>query len=175
MARMSLLVLVSIAATVYAAPVVPRDDPPKKDDSFFLSFISTILITILAAGILIVFYRYAVKYIPSNTIRIPLKVFSSVGPDGMIRLPTSDEEEAHIGETFSSNSDEDHQQPFHDDEPHESPFHDEDDDIPPAVPLPKRTVKLQENEQDFFDVSDDDDDEEVRPAGQDEGTKAWRD
>lgn len=58
MARMSLLVLVSIAATgensfpfrcfvgriltlvVYAAPVVPRDDPPKKDDSFFLSFIS---------------------------------------------------------------------------------------------------------------------------------------
>jgi hypothetical protein len=113
-----------------------------------------------------------VKYIPSNTIRIPLKVFSRIGPEGMIRLPTSDEEAAHIGETFSSNSAEDPPQPFHD-EPHEARFHDDDDDIPPVVP--KQTVKLQENEEDFFDVSDDEDENEVRPAGQDDGTNAWRD
>lgn len=114
-------------------------------------------------AILIVFYRYAVKYIPSNTIRIPLKVFSNIGPDGMIRLPTEDEA-AVIGNTFDS-TDEDIEQ---------SRFHDEDDDIPPPVPS-KNPVKMSENEEDFFDVSDDEEEEQVRPAGQDEGTKAWRD
>ena len=120
-------------------------------------------------AILIVFYRYAVKYMPSNTIRIPLKVFSRVGPDGMIRLPTSEEEAARMGETFldDDNSDEivDNEQRFHDED---------DDDIPPPVTalVNAKKVKITENEEDFFDVSDGEEDVDVR---QDEGTKAWRD
>jgi hypothetical protein len=85
----------------------------------------------------------------------------------MIRLPTSEEEEAHMGETFPEDD--------IDDVSHERNFHDEDDDIPPVVPS-SRKVKMTENEEDFFDVSDDEEEEEVvKPAAQDEGTKAWRD
>jgi len=104
-----------------------------------------------------------VKYIPSDTIRIPLKVFSRVSPDGMIRLPTSDEEAARMGETFPENDN---------DEDAAQTFHDEDDDIPPPVASVPGRIKVQENEEDFFDVSDTE--EEVRPTN-DEGTKAWRD
>jgi hypothetical protein len=78
----------------------------------------------------------------------------------MIRLPTSEEEAAHMGETFQ------------DDNSDEAEFHDEDDDIPPAV----KGIKATENEEDFFSVSDDEEEEETsRPATNDEGTKAWRD
>jgi hypothetical protein len=86
----------------------------------------------------------------------------------VIRLPTSEEEEAHMGETFPEDDIEGL--------PHERNFHDEDDDIPPVVPS-SRKVKVTENEEDFFDVSDDEEEEEevVKPAAQDEGTKAWRD
>jgi hypothetical protein len=82
------------------------------------------------------FYRYAVKYIPSKTVRIPLKVFSGIEPDGMIRLPEQDVVEA---ETFPDSED-----PHFDDD-------DDDDDIPPPV---RQNVKMTENEEDFFDVSD---------------------
>ena len=115
------------------------------------------------------------KYIPSDTIRIPLRVFSRAGPDGMIRLPTSEEEEARIGETFLE-EDEDNI----DSRPeNERRFRDEDDDIPPPVTTSKK-IKLTENEEDFFDVSDDEDDEENgtsarSSSGQDEGIKPWRD
>ena len=101
--------------------------------------------------------------------RIPLKVFSRIGPDGMIRLPTSDEEAARMGETFPDNSDSD-------EDPRQT-FHDEDDDIPPPVTGIPGRVKVQENEEDFFDVSDAEeevDETVVRPTS-DEGTKAWRD
>ena len=86
----------------------------------------------------------------------------------MIRLPTSEEEAARMGETFlDDNSDEipDNEHPFHDEE---------DDDIPPPVTASVNTkkVKMTENEEDFFDVSDGEEDTDVRP---DEGTKAWRD
>ena len=106
---------------------------------------------------------------PSNTIRIPLKVFSRLGPDGMIRLPTSEEEAARMGETFPDDDDSDeivaNDQRFRDED---------DDDIPPPVTTSVNTKKLKmtENEEDFFDVSDGEEDVDVR---QDEGTKAWRD
>ena len=116
------------------------------------------------------FYRYAVKFVPSNTIRIPLKVFSRFGPDGMIRLPTSEEEAAHIGETFpDDNSDENVEG---------NRFHDEgDDDIPP--PVKRSKAKMQENEEDFFDVSDGEEEEDGnfvndRSSGLDEATKPLR-
>jgi len=85
----------------------------------------------------------------------------------MIRLPTSDEEAARMGETFPDNDS---------DEEAAQTFHDEDDDIPPPVPnVHEGRIKVQENEEDFFDVSDDEDEvEQVRPTS-DEGTKAWRD
>ena len=87
----------------------------------------------------------------------------------MIRLPTSEEEAARMGETFleDDNSDETPD--------NEHRFRDEDDnDIPPPVTASADTkkVKLTENEEDFFDVSDDEEDIDVRP---DEGTKVWRD
>lgn len=73
-----------------------------------------------------------------------------------------------MGETFPDNdSDEDAAQTFHDD----------DDDIPPPVTtVPTGRVKVQENNEDFFDVSDEEVEQEgeVRPTS-DEGTKAWRD
>jgi len=87
----------------------------------------------------------------------------------MIRLPTSEEEAARMGETFldDDNSDEivDNEQRFHDED---------DDDIPPPVTalVNAKKVKITENEEDFFDVSDGEEDVDVR---QDEGTKAWRD
>jgi len=90
----------------------------------------------------------------------------------MIRLPTSEEEAAHMSNTFPEEELE---------ETHaEHQFQDDDDDIPPPVP-PKNTksFKLARNEADFFDVSDDEDEDEearpLKPAGQDEGTKAWQD
>jgi hypothetical protein len=96
-----------------------------------------------------------VKYIPSNTIRIPLRVFS-LRRDGLIRLPTSEEEASRIVETFDINSDE---------EPDEGRFRDEDDDIPPTV-ASRQKVKVQEDEEDFFDVSDDEDEvDHRRPVG----------
>jgi len=87
----------------------------------------------------------------------------------MIRLPTSEEEAARMGETFldDDNSDEIPNNEHH--------FHDEeDDDIPPPVTTSVETkkVKMTENEEDFFDVSDGEEDTDVRP---DEGTKAWQD
>ena len=110
---------------------------------------------------MILFYRYAVKYIPSDTIRIPLKVFSRIGSDGMIRLPTSEEEAAHISSTFLDD---------HSDE--EGPFHDEDDDDIPPLAKPVDKPKLLENEQDFFNVSDGEDDEEDQsPRQQGEETR----
>jgi hypothetical protein len=73
-----------------------------------------------------------------------------------------------MGETFPDNDiDEDAAQTFHDD----------DDDIPPPVTkVPTGRVKVQENNEDFFDVSDEEaeQEEDVRPTS-DEGTKAWRD
>jgi hypothetical protein len=158
--------------TVSSFPSYPYFSPPPNHPLTS----QTILITILAAvpsipsvftdkqAILVVFYRYAVKYIPSDTMRIPLKVFSRVSPEGMIRLPTSDEEAARMGETFPDNDS---------DEDGEQTFHDEDDDIPPPVASVPGRVKVQENEEDFFDVSDTEE-EQVRPTN-DEGTKAWRD
>ena len=104
---------------------------------------------------------------PSKTIQIPLKVFSGLGPDGMIRLPTDDQETGIISASADTHDEDDLD---------ERRFHDEDDDIPPPVPS-KQTFKAEENEEDFFDVSEGEDDEveDIRPAGQDEGTKAWRD
>jgi hypothetical protein len=124
---------------------------------------------------LVLFYRYAVKYIPSATIRIPLKVFSRAGPDGMIRLPTSEEEAARMGETFPEDDEDDTNSPPE----NERRFRDEDDDIPPPVAT-NRKVKLTENEEDFFDISDGEDEENDEAGAQrgserDEGTKAWRD
>jgi hypothetical protein len=136
-----------------------------------LQLYKTIHICTNVQAILIVFYRYAVKYIPSGTIRIPLKVFSRAGPDGMIRLPSSEEEAARMGETFPDDENDSIESP--DNERH---FHDEDDDIPPPVANNKK-IKVVENEEDFFDVSDGEE-EGVAVAGdgrQDEGTKAWRD
>jgi hypothetical protein len=89
----------------------------------------------------------------------------------MIRLPTSDEEAARMGETFPDDENDSIESP--DNERH---FHDEDDDIPPPVANNKK-IKVAENEEDFFDVSDGEE-EGVAVAGdgrQDEGTKAWRD
>jgi hypothetical protein len=88
----------------------------------------------------------------------------------MIRLPTTEEEETHIRDTFPD-----------DDLEAAPPEHrfqdDDDDDIPPPVPNKNaKSFKLNRNEADFFDVSDDED--ETHPptsTGQDEGTKAWRD
>src|SRR5271169_6353750 len=97
---------------------------------------SLLLLWLMSKAILVMFYRYAVKYIPSDTIRIPLKVFSRVGPDGMIRLPTSDEEAARIGEAFPDSDDN-----FDDSPDNETRFHDEDDDIPPPVVAPAKMNK----------------------------------
>ena len=110
------------------------------------------------------------KYIPSETIRIPLKVFSRVAPDGMIRLPTSDEEAAHIGETFpDDDTSNDHAAAD------QTEFHDEDDDIPPPVAAVKnRKVATTENEEDVFDVVSDDDDD-LPEGGESDWNKAWRD
>jgi hypothetical protein len=85
----------------------------------------------------------------------------------MIRLPTSEEEEAHMGETFPEDN--------FDEIPDAHNFHDEDDDIPPPVVSSNRKVKMTESEGDFFDVSDGEEEEVAKPAAQDEGTKAWRD
>ena len=59
----------------------------------------------------------------------------------------------------------------------EQRYRDEDDDIPPPATTAQSTkkVKMIENEEDFFDVSESEENishVEVRP---DEGTKAWRD
>lgn len=88
----------------------------------------------------------------------------------MIRLPTSEEEAARMGETF----------PDDDETPdNERRFHDEDDDdIPPPVILPtlNKKFKVPENEEDFFDVSDAEEEEVItKDIQQEEGTKAWRD
>jgi len=122
--------------------------------------------------ILVVFYKYAVKYIPGDTIRIPLKVFSRAGPEGMIRLPTTDEEATRMGETFlddERDSDDIANRPqFRDDD---------DDDIPPPASSNdrKKFIRMTENEEDVFSVSDgEEEEEEARPSGQDEGTKAWQ-
>ena len=99
------------------------------------------------------FYRYAVRHIPSNAIRIPLKVFSGIGPEGMIRLPEQGVVEDLDQETEDVED-----------------FHDEDDDIPPPPPRAQK-VKLTESEAEFFDVSDEEEEEEHT----EEGTRAWRD
>ena len=87
----------------------------------------------------------------------------------MIRLPTSDEEAAHMGETFpDDNSDEHIVDP--------NRFRDEDDDDipPPVTPAKNRKVATTQNEEDVFDVVSDDEDEV--PAGQEsDWNKAWRD
>jgi len=81
----------------------------------------------------------------------------------MIRLPTSEEEAAHISSTFPEDNDIDETSPEH-------RFQDDDDDLPPPVP-PKnsKAIKVARNEADFFDVSDEEDDEsaQLKPAGQD--------
>jgi hypothetical protein len=117
----------------------------------------------------VVFYRYAVKYIPSDTIRIPLKVFSRNRSDGMIRLPTSEEEAAHMGDTFADDNFENISE--------EQRFHDEDDDIPPPVASSTNTrkVHMDGNEQEFFDVSDVEEEEDVRSLGKDVESNDWRD
>jgi hypothetical protein len=89
----------------------------------------------------------------------------------MIRLPTSDEEEARIGETFAGDDE------ITEDLANQTRFRDEDDDdIPP--PVQKQTKqKVNMNEEDFFDVSDGEDEEGLRnerTTVPDEGTKAWR-
>jgi len=87
----------------------------------------------------------------------------------MIRLPTSDEEAAHMGETFpDDNSDEHAVDP--------NRFRDEDDDDipPPVTPANNRKVATTQNEEDVFDVVSEDEDEV--PAGQEsDWNKAWRD
>lgn len=100
----------------------------------------------------------------------------------MIRLPTSEEESAALNSTFDDLNDPlDHN---HSGDNEISNFHDDDDDIPPTVGTGKR-VKMTENEEDFFDVSDDEEPEESqgRKASNgvgtgirgDDATKAWRD
>lgn len=91
----------------------------------------------------------------------------------MIRLPTSEEESTHMNTTFPEDE-------VDESEP-ERRFQDDDDDIPPPVP-PKnvKSFTITPNEADFFDISDDEEEQEPRPvvpakpAGQDDGTKAWR-
>jgi len=105
--------------------------------------------------------------------RIPLKVFSRVNPDGMIRLPSSDEEAARIGETFADSDDDSERLPSSDNH-----FRDDDDDIPsPAnTSMNPNKVKMTENEDDFFDVSDGEDEDgmlEPREIHRDEATTAW--
>lgn len=129
------------------------------------------------------------KYIPSKTIRIPLKVFSRISPDGMIRLPTSEEEAEALNSTFEDDVDQ-HQHDLDHDDNGMTNFHDDDDDIPPTVGTGQgKKVKMTENEEDFFDVSDGEDEgQEALPtqsmglgaarrlsAGEDNATKAWRD
>ena len=113
------------------------------------------------------------KYIPSDTIRIPLKVFSRGNANGMIRLPTSDEEAVRIGETFADSDEDSERLPSNGNR-----FRDEDDDIPPPVHASEnpRKIKMTENEDNFFDVSDGEDDEEEQEPRQmhgDEATTAW--
>jgi hypothetical protein len=111
----------------------------------------------------------------------------------MIRLPTSEEESAALNSTFDDldNDDNDH-------DGGRNTFRDnDDDDIPPSVGHKGKKVKMTENEEDFFDVSDEEEQEQeergqqtnVNGKGfagstgvglrgrmvQDEGTKAWRD
>jgi hypothetical protein len=93
--------------------------------------------------------------------------------DGMIRLPTSDEEAARIGETFADSDEDSERLPNNDNH-----FRDEDDDIPPPVNAPMNTkkIKMTENEEDFFAASEGEDEEEEqeqREAHGDEGTAAW--
>jgi hypothetical protein len=105
--------------------------------------------------------------------RIPLKVFSRVHPDGMIRLPNSDEGAARIGETFADSDEDSERLPSS-----ENRFRDDDDDIPPPAnaSMDPKKVKMTENEEDFFDVSDgeaEDEEQEPREVHRDEATNAW--
>jgi hypothetical protein len=92
----------------------------------------------------------------------------------MIRLPTSEEEASRMGETFLD----DDEDGIDSAPQNERQFRDEDDDIPPPVAT-NRKVKMTENEEDFFDVSDGEDEEEngadaQASSGNDDGTEAWR-
>lgn len=106
--------------------------------------------------------------------RIPLKVFSRVNPDGMIRLPSSDEEAARMGETFAGSDEDSERLPSI-----ENRFRDDDDDdIPPPAngSMDPKKVKMTESEEDFFDVSDgedEDEEQEPREGHRDEATNAW--
>jgi hypothetical protein len=67
-------------------------------------------------------------------------------PEGMIRLPDQEQEQG-VEEPLNPEADT------------TQDFNDEDDDIPP--PVPPKKIKMTESEADFFDVSDDEENEDA--------------